>query len=196
MLIKESIFLGSSPSVHSCPKLSLPEYAFLGRSNVGKSSLINMVCGVRDLAKTSSTPGKTKLINLFSIDQSWILADLPGYGYVQARRLKKTISLMLEDYLKLRDSLRMVFCLVDIRHKPQSLDMQAFEFLHSLSIPFALIFTKSDKLSTAQVKLKCDVYLRFFSQVQKKDIVYFLTSSLKKKGRTELLSYIAKINKC
>ena len=197
MTLEKTLILGSSPSINTCPNLTIPEYAFLGRSNVGKSSLINMLCGVHGLAKASSTPGKTKLINLFSIDRSWVLADLPGYGYLQARGLKKTISVMLENYLKFRDNLRVVFCLVDIRHAPQSLDINAFEFLLSLGISFTIVFTKIDKLSTSQIRLKRDSYLQFFTKTfqEVQPPLHFLTSSTKGKGRNDILNYITEINK-
>lgn len=188
-------FLGSSSSLKNCPRLEIPEYAFVGRSNVGKSSLINALCGSKNLAKISSTPGKTKLINHFSVESRWSLVDLPGYGYVKAsERLRRSFSSMLTEYLERRTNLVSVFCLIDIRLKPQEIDIRFLSYMGNRSIPFAIVFTKTDKLSASQVNKNLSVYLKEIAFYWENPPLYFLTSSLKRKGISEIVSHIERCN--
>ena len=159
MIIKEAEFSLSAPTISLCPKDTKPEYAFIGRSNVGKSSLINMLCGRKNLAKTSATPGKTLLINHFIINKEWYLVDLPGYGY--AKRSKKEIARldqMIRSYILQRQQLVNVFVLIDIRLEPQKIDLEFIEWLGASSIPFSLVFTKADKLTAGKAKANLEGY--------------------------------------
>ena len=196
MEIKKAEFTLSAPNVAMCPKDNKPEYAFIGRSNVGKSSLINMLTNNKKLAKTSATPGKTLLINHFIINNEWYLVDLPGYGF--AKRSKKEVQKleqMINGYILQREQLVNVFLLVDIRLEPQKIDLDFIEWLGTSSIPFAIVFTKADKLSTAKVSQNVEAYKKTLSETWDELPPYFITSSEKKTGRDEILDYIDQINK-
>ena len=195
MEIKKAEFTLSAPMVSMCPNDTKPEYAFIGRSNVGKSSLINMLCRNKKLAKTSATPGKTLLINHFIINNEWYLVDLPGYGY--AKRSKKEIERldqMIRGYILQREQLVNVFVLVDIRLEPQKIDLEFMEWLGVSSIPFSIIFTKSDKLTANKCQQAMAAYKKKLSETWEELPPIFLTSAEKRDGRDEVLDYIEKIN--
>ena len=195
MDIKTSEFTLSSPNIESCPKDFRPEYAFIGRSNVGKSSLINMLCNHKGLAKTSSTPGKTLLINHFLINREWYLVDLPGYGFAKrSKTIQQKIDNMINSYLLMRQQLANVFVLIDIRHDPQKIDREFIDWLGESSIPFSLVFTKADKLSLQKMKENVQKYMDSLRDVWEELPPYFVTSSEKKMGRDEVLAYIESIN--
>ena len=184
-----------APMVSMCPNDTKPEYAFIGRSNVGKSSLINMLCRNKKLAKTSATPGKTLLINHFIINNEWYLVDLPGYGY--AKRSKKEIERldqMIRGYILQREQLVNVFVLVDIRLEPQKIDLEFMEWLGVSSIPFSIIFTKADKLTANKCQQAMAAYKKKLSETWEELPPIFLTSAEKRDGRDEVLDYIEKIN--
>ena len=196
MEIKKAEFVLSAPRESMCPKDTKPEYAFIGRSNVGKSSLINMLTNNKKLAKTSATPGKTLLINHFIINNEWYLVDLPGYGF--AKRSKKEVQKleqMINGYILQRQQLVNVFLLVDIRLEPQMIDLDFIEWLGTSSIPFAIVFTKADKLSAAKVSQNVEAYKKTLSETWDELPPYFVTSSEKKTGRDDILDYIDQINK-
>ena len=196
MIIKNSEFSISAPNVSLCPADTKPEYAFIGRSNVGKSSLINMLCNHKGLAKTSSTPGKTLLINHFLINRDWYLVDLPGYGFAKrSKTVQQKIDNMINSYLLMRQQLANVFVLIDIRHDPQKIDREFIDWLGESSIPFSLVFTKADKLSIQKAKENVQKYMDSLRDVWEELPPYFVTSSEKKSGRDELLDYIDSINK-
>lgn len=195
MEIKKAEFTLSAPMVSMCPNDTKPEYAFIGRSNVGKSSLINMLCRNKKLAKTSATPGKTLLINHFIINNEWYLVDLPGYGY--AKRSKKEIEKldqMIRGYILQRQQLVNVFVLVDIRLEPQKIDLEFMEWLGVSSIPFSIIFTKADKLTANKCQQAMAAYKKKLSETWEELPPIFLTSAEKRDGRDEVLDYIEKIN--
>lgn len=195
MEIKNSEFTLSAPNVTMCPKDTKPEYAFIGRSNVGKSSLINMLCNHKRLAKTSATPGKTLLINHFIINREWYLVDLPGYGF--AKRSKKEIKKleqMINGYILQREQLVCVFVLVDVRLEAQRIDLDFINWLGESSVPFAIVFTKADKLSVAKVRANVEAYKKKLLETWEELPTLFVTSSEKKQGRDELLDYIGSIN--
>jgi len=190
MIIKQAVYLISSPSVEQCPKPDKPEYAFIGRSNVGKSSVINMLCN-RDLAKTSASPGKTKLINHFIINNEWYIVDLPGYGYAKAAQSqRKQWEKMIENYLRKRENLINVFILIDSRHKPQINDLEFVNKLGAWHVPFNLVFTKSDKEKPAVVERNVNAFLDKMKQSWKILPRHFITSAAKKQGREEILNFI------
>ncbi|MBP3845593.1 MAG: YihA family ribosome biogenesis GTP-binding protein [Prevotella sp.] len=196
MDIKIAEFSLSAPMVSMCPKDTKPEYAFIGRSNVGKSSLINMLTNNKKLAKTSATPGKTLLINHFIINKEWYLVDLPGYGY--AKRSKKEIAKldqMIRGYILQREQLVNVFVLVDSRLEPQKIDLEFIEWLGQSSIPFAIVFTKADKLSTSKLNQSIEGYKKKLLETWEELPPIFLTSAEKKQGRDEVLNYIEQINR-
>lgn len=196
MEIKKTEFTLSSPMVTMCPKDTKPEYAFIGRSNVGKSSLINMLTNNRKLAKTSSTPGKTLLINHFIINNEWYLVDLPGYGF--AKRSKKEVTKlnqMIQGYILQREQLVNVFVLIDVRLEAQKIDLEFIQWLGESSIPFAIVFTKADKLTANKVNANVAAYKKVLSETWEELPPMFVTSSEKKQGRDELLNYIEEINK-
>ena len=195
MEIKTAEFTVSAPMVSMCPQDMKPEYAFIGRSNVGKSSLINMLTNHKKLAKTSSTPGKTLLINHFIINREWYLVDLPGYGF--AKRSKKEIARldqMIRGYILQREQLVNVFVLVDVRLEPQAIDLEFINWLGESSVPFAIVFTKADKLTQNKAAQNVEAYKRKLSEVWEELPPIFLTSSESRKGRDELLQYIENIN--
>ena len=196
MLIKTAEFTLSSPMLSMCPQDTKPEYAFIGRSNVGKSSLINMLTNNKRLAKTSQTPGKTLLINHFIINREWYLVDLPGYGY--AKRSKKEVQKldqMIRGYILGREQLVNVFVLVDIRLEPQNIDMEFINWLGISGIPFSIVFTKADKLSASKVRQNVDNYVKHMLEMWEEMPPYFITSAEKGDGRDEVLDYIEKINR-
>ena len=196
MQIKSAEFLVSSARIDQCPKSNLPEYAFIGRSNVGKSSLINMLTGRGKLAKISATPGKTILINHFIINGEWYLVDLPGYGY--AKRSKKDTEKfehMITTYILDREQLTNLFLLIDVRHEPQQIDMEFMEWLGENGVPFSIVFTKADKVSKAKLTGNVMHYLTELKKQWEELPPYFVTSSETKTGREEILNYIEEINK-
>ena len=195
MEIKTSEFTLSAPTVSMCPKDTKPEYAFIGRSNVGKSSLINMLTNNKRLAKTSSTPGKTLLINHFIINKEWYLVDLPGYGF--AKRSKKEVARldqMIRGYILQREQLVNVFVLVDVRLEPQKIDLEFIEWLGQSSVPFAIIFTKADKLTSNKVAQNVEAYKKKLMETWEELPPYYITSAEKRQGREEVLQYIEDIN--
>jgi len=194
--IKSAHFVMSNSNVDKCPKEHLPEYAFIGRSNVGKSSLINMVTGRKKLAKTSGRPGKTQLINHFKINDNWFLVDLPGYGYARvSKRDKKIFQKYITDYFKNRKQLVSAFVLIDIRHEPQPVDLDFMEWMGLHQIPFSIVFTKADKLKPQAVDRQVTAYITTLLQgVWEEAPQYFITSSAKHSGKEELLAYIDTIN--
>ncbi len=196
MKITSAEFVMSNSSVAKCPNEPLPEYAFIGRSNVGKSSLINMLMDQKHLAKTSGRPGKTQLINHFRINKNWFLVDLPGYGYARvSKKDKKVFQKYITEYFLKRKQLVCGFVLVDIRHEPQPGDMEFMEWMGTNAIPFAIIFTKADKLKPGAIDNHVDNYLKVLLEgVWEEAPPYFVTSSSKHMGREELLSYIEDIN--
>ena len=196
MEIKNAEFTLSAPQVSLCPKDTKPEFAFIGRSNVGKSSLINMLCGNKKLAKTSATPGKTMLINHFIINREWYLVDLPGYGF--AKRSKTEIAAldrMIRGYILQREQLVNVFVLVDIRLEPQKIDLEFIDWLGMSQIPFSIIFTKADKLGRNKVQQNVAAYTRRLSETWEELPPYFVTSSEERTGKEEVLGYIGDILK-
>lgn len=196
MEITSSEYTISSPMVSMCPNDTKPEYAFIGRSNVGKSSLINMLCRHKNLAKTSQTPGKTLLINHFIINREWYLVDLPGYGF--AKRSKKQVDKlqqMITGYILQRQQLVNVFVLVDIRLEPQKIDLEFIEWLGQSSIPFSIIFTKADKLTNAKALQNVEAYKKKMMETWEELPPYFITSAESRQGREEVLDYIDSINK-
>ncbi|MCD8041715.1 MAG: ribosome biogenesis GTP-binding protein YihA/YsxC [Tannerellaceae bacterium] len=189
-------FVISNTDVRKCPEGNLPEYAFIGRSNVGKSSLINMLTNQKGLAMTSQKPGKTQLINHFIINDEWYLVDLPGYGYAQrGKEGRENIRKIIENYILEREQLTSLFVLLDCRHEPQKIDLEFMEWLGENGIPFSIIFTKTDKLSKARVADNTRVYKEKLLESWEELPPIFLTSSEKKEGREELLQYIWDINK-
>ena len=195
MEIKTAEFTLSAPTVSMCPQDTKPEYAFIGRSNVGKSSLINMLTNHKKLAKTSATPGKTLLINHFIINKEWYLVDLPGYGY--AKRSKKEIDKldqMIRGYILQREQLVNVFVLVDVRLEPQKIDLEFIEWLGVSSVPFAIIFTKADKLTPNKARQAVEAYKKTLLETWDELPPIFLTSAEKREGRDEVLQYIDDIN--
>ena len=195
MEIKQAAFVVSNTQVAKCPTHKLPEYAFIGRSNVGKSSLINMLTNHKGLAKTSSKPGKTQLINHFLINKEWYLVDLPGYGYAKvSKQSKKTFQQFITDYFKKRRELVCAFVLVDIRHEPQKIDLEFMQWLGENAIPFAIVFTKADKLTEKQIQEHVTSYSEILLQQWEEIPPYFITSSENRLGKEDLLSYIETIN--
>ena len=195
MEIKKAEFTLSAPMVSMCPNDTKPEYAFIGRSNVGKSSLINMLTNNRKLAKTSSTPGKTLLINHFMFNKEWYLVDRPGYGF--AKRSKKEVDKldqMIRGYILQREQLVNDFVLVDIRLEPQKIDLEFIEWLGVSSIPFAIIFTKADKLTPNKARQAMEAYKKKLLETWEELPPMFITSSEKKDGRDDVLNYIEQIN--
>lgn len=196
MQIKSSEFVISAPTVGQCPKDSKAEYAFIGRSNVGKSSLINMLCAHKGLAKTSSTPGKTLLINHFIINKEWYLVDLPGYGFAKhSKNVQQKLQQMIMSYILQRKQLVNTFVLIDIRHDPMKVDVDFINWLGESSIPFSIIFTKADKLSAGKAVASAQAWMNSLKENWEELPPYFITSSEKKTGRDEVLDYIESINK-
>ena len=196
MKVTEAIFLQSNTDYEKCPKPDKPEYAFIGRSNVGKSSLINALVQKKNLAKTSQTPGKTQLINHFQIDKKWYLVDLPGYGYAKVSKTdREKFEKMIHEYLENRENLLYTFVLVDIRHEPQKLDMEFMNNLGEQGIPFCIVFTKADKLSQTAVNKSLEVYQAQMLETWEEMPQFFVTSSVNGSGRNEILATIDALNK-
>ncbi|RED50183.1 ribosome biogenesis GTP-binding protein YihA/YsxC [Seonamhaeicola aphaedonensis] len=195
MEIKSSEFVMSNSDVAKCPKSMLPEYAFIGRSNVGKSSLINMLTGRKSLAKTSGKPGKTQLINHFLINKNWHLVDLPGYGYAQvSKSSKKVFQRFITQYFKNREQLVCGFVLVDIRHNPQPIDLEFMQWLGENGIPFGIIFTKADKLKPKAIENHVEAYKNILLETWEEVPNYFITSSSKNIGKDDVLGFIDELN--
>ena len=196
MRITASEFIISNTDVSKCPNEKTPEYAFIGRSNVGKSSLINSICDRKNLAKTSGRPGKTQLINHFKINKSWYLVDLPGYGYARTSKTsKKAFQKVITTYFEKRKQLVSAFVLIDIRHDPQPIDLEFMEWLGTHYIPFSIIFTKADKEKPMAIKRKTETYIqKMLDHAWEEAPPHFITSSLHRTGGEELLAYIAKLN--
>lgn len=196
MEIKTSDFTLSAPRESMCPKDNKPEYAFIGRSNVGKSSLINMLCNHKGLAKTSATPGKTLLINHFIINNEWYIVDLPGYGFAKrSKKVQQELERMITGYILQRKQLVNVFVLVDIRHEQQKVDREFVDWLGTSQIPFCIVFTKADKLSAAKAKENAKAWMDKLLDTWEELPPYFITSAEKKTGKEEVLDYIGQINK-
>ena len=195
MKITSAEFIISNSDVAKCPQNRLPEYAFIGRSNVGKSSLINMLTNRKNLAKTSGKPGKTQLINHFLINKKWYLVDLPGYGYARASKQdKKTFQKFIINYFNKRKQLVSAFVLIDIRHKPLPIDLEFMQWLGENMIPFSIIFTKADKLKPKAIEEHVNKYREVLLESWEEMPNYFVTSSTKKTGKEAVLNYINTIN--
>ena len=195
MVIKSAEFVISNSRVEKCPTTGLPEYAFIGRSNVGKSSLINMLTARKGLAMTSQTPGKTQLINHFIINDAWYLVDLPGYGYARlGKDSRDSLRRMIEDYVLERKELVLLFVLLDCRHDPQKIDLEFIQWLGEEGVPFALVFTKADKLSKGRLAANVEAYKAKLREEWEELPPIFVTSSEERMGRDELLGYIEEIN--
>jgi len=196
MDITSAEFTISNTDVQKCPEGSFPEYAFIGRSNVGKSSLINMLTGRKGLAMTSATPGKTMLINYFLINKSWYIVDLPGYGYAKrGQKGKEQIRNIIESYILQRQQMTNLFVLIDSRLAPQAIDLQFIEWLGENAIPFAIVFTKADKLKGGRLNNNISQYLQKLQEQWEELPPYFVTSSENRLGKKELLDYMESINK-
>lgn len=196
MKINTAEFIISNSDVSKCPKDPLPEYAFIGRSNVGKSSLINMITNHKNLAKTSAKPGKTQLINHFKINSNWFLVDLPGYGYARvSKKAKETFQKFITDYFEKREQLVCAFVLIDIRHEAQKIDLEFIQYLGETQVPFCIIFTKSDKISKGKAEQNVAAYRKQLLANQWEEMPpYFITSSLEASGKEQLLTYIDQVN--
>lgn len=195
MKITSAEFVISNSDVSRCPDKNIPEYAFIGRSNVGKSSLINMLTDHKNLAKTSGRPGKTQLINHFLINKNWFLVDLPGYGYARvSKKAKKTFQKFITDYFAKRKQLICAFVLIDVRHEPQKIDMEFMEWLGENAVPFGMIFTKADKLKPQVLEKNIGNYTETMLEIWEEMPPYFITSSTNKTGKEAVLEYIEKIN--
>lgn len=195
MQIKSAEFVISNTDVEKCPKNNLPEYAFIGRSNVGKSSLINMLLERRNLAKTSGRPGKTQLINHFIINKNWFLVDLPGYGYAKTSKSnKKSFQKLITEYFEKRLQMELAFVLVDCRHEPQPIDLEFMQWLGVNAIPFHIIFTKADKLKPNALTRNVERYIQEMLKTWEEMPKYFITSASNKMGREEVLDYIDSLN--
>jgi GTP-binding protein len=196
MEIHSAVYVVSSPDYTKCPKPDRPEYAFIGRSNVGKSSLINMLCNNDKLAKTSGTPGKTQLINHFNIDDTWYVVDLPGFGFAKvSQQERKRWSKMIEDYLRRRENLVNTFLLIDSRHSPQKIDLEFVDTLGKWQVPFTLVFTKADKESQRVVSANIKAFLEKMRISWQFLPQHFVTSTIKKMGREKILNEIGEMNR-
>lgn len=196
MIINSARFQVSNSKVEKCPAAMRHEYAFIGRSNVGKSSLINMLTGRQGLAKTSSTPGKTMLINHFLINDEWSIVDLPGYGYAKrGKESRDELRRMIEGYILGREQMTNLFLLIDSRHEPQKIDMEFMEWLGENGVPFSIVFTKMDKLSASGGKRNVAAYCAKLLEQWEELPPVFLTSSEDKRGRDEILGYIEELNR-
>lgn len=196
MKIKSAEYVISSAKVEQCPKDARTEYAFIGRSNVGKSSLINMLTNQAKLAKTSAMPGKTMLINHFLINKEWYLVDLPGYGYAKrSKKEQENLQVMISSYILQREQMVNLFLLIDARHEPQKIDMEFMEWLGENGVPFSIVFTKADKLSRGKIAGNVAAYLKHLKKQWEELPPHFITSAETGLGRDELLGYIEEINK-
>ncbi|MBN1159295.1 MAG: YihA family ribosome biogenesis GTP-binding protein [Bacteroidales bacterium] len=191
MEVRKVKFIKSSPDLKSCPKAGLPEYAFAGRSNVGKSSLINMLVNLKNMAKTSSLPGKTRMINHYLVNDQWYLADLPGYGYARAGSLTQHAFIhSISEYLLNRENLVCLFLLIDCRHKPLKNDLNIMAWLGMHKIPFVLVFTKTDKITAGILERNLEYYRQILLEAWEEVPVIFTASSVKHSGRNEILDFI------
>lgn len=196
MKIKTAEFVISNTDVAKCPPGDKPEYAFIGRSNVGKSSLINMLTGRKGLAKTSATPGKTLLINHFIVNGEWYIVDLPGYGYAsRGKETREQLANMIKSYIMQREQMVNLFVLVDSRHKPQKIDLEFITWLGECGVPFSIVFTKLDKLGSVAGMRNIEEYKQVLSEQWEELPPVFVTSSVDGRGRDDLLDYIEQINK-
>lgn len=196
MTIKSAVYVKSAPTLHFCTDTLLPEYAFIGRSNVGKSSLINYITGIKGLAKTSNTPGKTQCLNFFIINNSWHLVDLPGLGYAKISRSKREKwETLIAEYLQKRKQLLCTFFLIDVRHSPQKIDLEFMEWMAEKALPFVIVFTKIDKLSKTALDKNITQYRNELFKSWQELPEIFLTSSEGNIGKEELLSFITETNK-
>jgi len=196
MTIKYANYIKSSALISQCPEHNRPEYAFIGRSNVGKSSLINMLTGNKKLAKTSATPGKTLLINHFVINNDWYLVDLPGYGFAKRSKTERAkLEQMISSYILQRECLTNLFLLIDCRHEPQQIDLDFMQWLGESGIPFSIVFTKADKLSRQALTSNVNAYLNRLAEDWDPLPPHFVSSSETRQGRDELLNYIEEINR-
>jgi GTP-binding protein len=196
MEIKTATFVVSNSEVRKCPEGRCPEYAFIGRSNVGKSSLINMLTNHKGLALTSQKPGKTQLINHFLINEEWYLVDLPGYGYARrGREGREQIQTIIEDYILERSQLTNLFVLIDSRHEPLKIDLEFIEWLGENGVPFSIVFTKTDKISHGRLTANIVLYRERLLESWEETPPFFTTSSEKMEGREEILNYINEINR-
>ena len=196
MKIKDAVFVISNSELSKCPTDAKPEFAFIGRSNVGKSSLINMLTGKKSLAKTSGTPGKTQLINHFLINNNWFLVDLPGYGYAKVSKKTKSIfQQFITDYFETREQLVCAFVLIDIRHEAQNIDIEFMSYMGESEIPFCIIFTKADKISKVKISSHIAAYKKqMFANNWAEMPHHFVTSATEMTGKMELLTYIDEVN--
>lgn len=195
MEIKSAKFIISNTDIKKCPQDNLNEYAFIGRSNVGKSSLINMLTGKKSLAMTSATPGKTMLINHFLINDAWYLVDLPGYGYAQRGKDSRIqLKKIIESYILNRESMVNLFLLIDSRHKPQKIDKEFMEWLGENGVPFSIVFTKLDKMSSSAAKRAIEIYCEELSEDWEDLPPIFKSSSIDGRGRVDILNYIEQLN--
>ncbi|MBN2347555.1 MAG: YihA family ribosome biogenesis GTP-binding protein [Bacteroidales bacterium] len=196
MVIQSASFIKSSQDVQHCPKTGLPEYAFLGRSNVGKSSLINYLTNHNKLAKTSGTPGKTRLINHFLINENWFLVDLPGYGYARvSKKEREVFSLIIKEYLLKRENLFNLFLLVDSRHAPQKIDLEIIHWLGMNQIPFVVVLTKTDKISERVLQGNISLLKKELALYWEEFPLMFISSAISKRGAEEILNFIEQTNK-
>jgi GTP-binding protein len=195
MEIKSAKFIISNTDIKKCPQDNLNEYAFIGRSNVGKSSLINMLTGKKSLAMTSATPGKTMLINHFLINDAWYLVDLPGYGYAQrGKDSRNQLKKIIESYILNRESMVNLFLLIDSRHKPQKIDKEFMEWLGENGVPFSIVFTKLDKMSSSAAKRAIEIYCDELKEDWEELPPIFKSSSVDGRGRVDILNYIEQLN--
>lgn len=195
MLIKSAEFVTSNSDVSKCPKERFPEYAFIGRSNVGKSSLINMLMQRKKLAKTSGRPGKTQLINHFLINKNWYLVDLPGYGYARvSKSSKKVFQKFITQYFEKREQMVLAFVLVDCRHEPQPIDLEFMQWMGESQVPFSIIFTKADKIKPNALKKNIEAYKEKMLEVWEEMPQHFITSASNTEGREELLGFLGNLN--
>lgn len=196
MIIKDAQFVISNTDFRKCPDDGKPEYAFIGRSNVGKSSLINMITNRKGLAMTSQKPGKTQLINHFIINDEWYLVDLPGYGYAQrGKEGRENIRKIIESYILNREALTCLFLLIDCRHEPQKIDIEFMNWLGEAGVPFVIVFTKIDKISKGRLKDNTNLYIEKLMETWEEIPLVFYTSSEHRLGKDEILNYIENINK-
>jgi len=196
MVIKSAVFTKSAPSFRISPEHNMPEYAFIGRFNVGKSSLINYITGNKGLAKTSSTPGKTQLLNFFLINNSWYLVDLPGMGYAKTSKVnREKFETLIAEYLEKRKQLLNTFLLIDIRHTPQKIDMEFMEWMAEKSLPFVIVFTKTDKLTKSELNKNLAHYKSELLKSWEELPEIFLTSAINKSGSDAILDFISSNNK-
>lgn len=196
MIINSARFVISNTQASKCPDDNRHEYAFIGRSNVGKSTLINMLTGQKTLAMTSSTPGKTMLINHFLINDNWYLVDLPGYGYaMRGKEARKKIDAIIRDYIINRPQMTNLFLLIDVRHKPQAIDLEFMDWLGEKGVPFSIVFTKLDKLSSVAAKKSIAAYTEALLERWEELPPIFATSGVDRRGRDNILNYIEELNK-